>query len=365
MPSLTEKPWFIAVCIPIAILGTSALVGAIMLSTASETVGKKTKYLKDSIEAIQKSQKQLADKIEELDQKHHLSNEKHVHWSHDTKGVDGPAYWGELGYKIADQGIRQSPIDINSTSAITSPGLDAIDFRYGDTEFTIKNNGHTIQVDCAGSNNTITINDHEYALLQFHFHARSEHKIDGKPYPMELHFVHILNPPDWHRNWKAWWEHLTKHSQTAGERMLPDRSAAKLAVVGVMIVEGPPNPLIDKLWEKLPKSKDDNASSITGPGLNIDDLLPPDGQRSFFRYSGSLTTPPCTENVLWSVMKEPIPFSKEQIEAFTKLYKKNNRPTQRVHQRSILRYSDALPSSTAPTPSPVASVLPGLPGGIK
>ena len=97
MPSLTEKPWFIAVCIPIALLGTSALVGAIMLSATSETVEEKTKDLKDSIEAIQKSKKQLADKIEGLDQKHHLSNEeheKHVHWSPDTKGVDGPKYWG-------------------------------------------------------------------------------------------------------------------------------------------------------------------------------------------------------------------------------------------------------------------------------
>ncbi|MCH2378500.1 MAG: hypothetical protein MK236_03670, partial [Pedosphaera sp.] len=80
MPSLTEKPWFIAVCIPIAILGTSALVCAIMLSAASETVKKKTKDLKDSIEAIQKSEHQLTEKIEELAHKSHHTTEEHAHW---------------------------------------------------------------------------------------------------------------------------------------------------------------------------------------------------------------------------------------------------------------------------------------------
>ena len=142
MPSLIEKPWFVAVCIPIAILGTSALAITIMLSAYSKNDAKIGKY---SIEAIQKAEKQLADKINGL---HTGSHEEHAHWSHDTKGVDGPAYWGELGYKIADKGIRQSPINIESTRAFsTSPGLSAIGFHYKGTktEFKIKNNGHTFR----------------------------------------------------------------------------------------------------------------------------------------------------------------------------------------------------------------------------
>jgi len=282
----------------------------------------------------------------------HVKAEKHAHWSHDKKGAEGPAHWGAHSPgEIAVKGIRQSPINILSKSAITSPGLNAIGFHYGNTKFTIQNNGHTIQVDCPEMSNTISVGDHNYGLLQFHFHARSEHLIDGKPYPMELHFVHILS------------------GSTGGPT---DKSAAKLAVVGVMIEEGPPNPLIDKLWTKLPQAKDEKAS-FAGPGMNFDILLPPPGKRSFFRYYGSLTTPPCTENVLWSVMEKPIHLSKEQIDKFTKLYKDNYRPDQKVNQRFILRYNDGQSSTTndgqlstiAPVTPPVAPVFPGLPGDIK
>ena len=277
-----------------------------------------------ALDAIEKAGHHLDEKIEEL-AAHHGG---HAHWSHDTKGVDGPAYWGELGYKISDKGIRQSPINIISKSAITSPGLNAIGFHYDDTEFTLKNNGHTIQVDCADLSNTITINDKNYDLLQFHFHARSEHLINGDTYPMELHFVHILS----------------------GAGATSDKSAAKLAVVGVMIKQGEENELIAKLWKKLPAK--DGKVEFTDSGLNFSKLLPK--RRSFYRYLGSLTTPPCTENVLWSVMEEPIEFSKEQIEDFKKLYKDNYRPAQEVNQRTILRYTDGQPSSTVPDASPVA-----------
>ncbi len=274
---------------------------------------------------------------------HHVKAEKHAHWSHDKKGAEGPAHWGAHSPgEIAVKGIRQSPINILSKSAITSPDLNAIGFHYGNTEFTIQNNGHTIQVDCPEMSNTISVGGHNYGLLQFHFHARSEHLIDGKPYPMELHFVHILS------------------GSTGGPT---DKSAAKLAVVGVMIEEGPPNPLIDKLWEKLPAKSE--KASFTGPGMNFDILLPPLGKRSFFRYYGSLTTPPCTENVLWSVMEKPIHLSKEQIDKFTKLYKDNYRPDQKVNQRFILRYNDGQSSTIAPVTPPVAPVFPGLPGDIK
>ena len=184
MSSLTEKPWFVAVCIPVAILGTSALVTFMMLgqidgSAASHAEAGHAKPADTGHGA----------------EGHHVKAEKHAHWSHDKKGAEGPAHWGAHSPgEIAVKGIRQSPINILSKSAITSPGLNAIGFHYGNTEFVMENNGHTIQVDCKDPMNTITINGQNYDLLQFHFHARSEHTIDGKPYPMELHIVHELSP---------------------------------------------------------------------------------------------------------------------------------------------------------------------------
>jgi hypothetical protein len=200
------------------------------------------------------------------------------------------------------------------------------------------------------------INGHHYALLQFHFHAKSEHLIDGKDYPMEVHLVHVLSDKQ----------------EDAPPPVAASKPAPKsLAVVGVMIKEGKANPFIKNLWKKIPEAKGTPVHYfITGQNANA--LLPSPGKRSFYRYNGSLTTPPCTENVLWTVMDEPIEFSKEQIEAFTKLYKKNNRPVQKIHQRFVLRYQDAgsepvtpgvAPVNTPPIPStqPVAPALPSIP----
>ena len=123
MSSLTEKPWFIAVCIPIAVLGTSALVISLMLSAYSKNDAKNdAKIGKYSIGAIQKAEHQLTEKIEELAHKSHHTTEEHAHWPHDAKGVEGPAYWGGLkaAWEIADKGIRQSPINIESTHAFST-----------------------------------------------------------------------------------------------------------------------------------------------------------------------------------------------------------------------------------------------------
>ena len=231
-----------------------------------------------------------------------------------------------------------------------------MDFRYQDSVFTLNNNGHTVQADCDAENNSVLINGHHYALLQFHFHAKSEHLIDGKDYPMEVHLVHIISDKQ----------------EDAPPPVAASKPAQKsLAVVGVMIKEGKENPFIKNLWKKIPEAKGTPVHYfITGQNANA--LLPPLGKRSFYRYNGSLTTPPCTENVLWTVMNEPIEFSKEQIEAFTNLYKKNNRPAQKTHQRFVLRYQDAgivpqtphiAPVNTPPIPStqPVAPAQPTIP----
>ena len=226
--------------------------------------------------------------------------------------------------------------------------------------FSLSNNGHTIQANC-DPDNSVLIDGHHYTLLQFHFHARSEHLIDGKDYPMEVHLVHVISD---------------KH-----EELPPTVEATKppkksLAVIGVMIKEGKANSFIGNLWKKIP---DPDAPPvhyfITGQNANA--LLPESGKRSYYRYNGSLTTPPCTENVLWTVMTEPIEFSKEQIESFTKLYSKNNRPPQNPHQRFVLSYHDSgdniqlRPSSPISAPHgpsrpevpPAQPFIPALPKG--
>ncbi len=398
MPSLIKKPWFLAVCIPVTILGVCTLVTYLMYGKSTVATGAGHAKPADTGHGAGTAATG-AGHAKPADTGHgaegHVNAKKHVHWSHDKNGPDGPDHWGAYSPgEIAMKGIRQSPINILSKSAITSPGLGAIGFHYDDTEFKMKNNGHTIQIDCPEMNNTISVDGHKYGLLQFHFHARSEHLIDGKHYPMELHFVHILKGgTDAYRKAEALVKagEIEQAMEEAKEiedvslkvsvlsaiastlakegnkeqsvailkkamEAASDKTAAKLAVVGVMIEEGPPNELIDKLWAKLPAQN--HSASFAGPGLNFEDLLPEVGKRSFFRYYGSLTTPPCTENVLWSVMEKPIHLSKEQIERFTKLYNDNYRPPQKVNQRFILRFTDGQPSAI-PAALPGASLQSG------
>ena len=208
--------------------------------------------------------------------------------------------------------------------ALNTRNLTPMSFHYQDSIMALKNTGHTIQADCDPANGVI-INGHLYNLLHFHFHARSEHLIDGRDYPMEVHLVHVI-------------------SDQQNEDLPPTLAATKpapksLAVIGVMIKEGRPNELIKDLWTEIPKAGD-APLRYKIKGQNASAFLPPAGKRSFFRYNGSLTTPPCTENVLWTVMTEPIEFSKNQIDTFKKLYPRNNRPVQKTHQRFVLHYQD-------------------------
>ena len=173
---------------------------------------------------------------------------------------------------------------------------------------------------------------------------------------MEVHLVHVISD---------------KQNELPPDVQATKPPAKSLAVIGVMIKEGKANSLIGNLWKKIPEAKGTPVHYfITGQNANA--LLPEPGKRSFYRYNGSLTTPPCTENVLWTVMSKPIEFSKEQIESFTKLYSKNNRPPQKTHQRFVLNYYDSgddiplRPSAPVsapqePIPSTPPTTLPSIP----
>ena len=216
------------------------------------------------------------------------------HWSYE--GAEGSAHWGELGYLMCSVGVKQSPVDITND---TDADLTDIIFNYEDTAVNVLNNGHTVEAKYPGDGNSIVINDKTYNLDQFHFHTPSEHKIDGQPLDGEMHLVH----------------------KSADET---------IAVVGVMIKQGAENPSFAPVWGQLPAHKDE---TIPGVSINAAELLP--ATRSYYAYSGSFTTPPCTEGVQWFVLTTPIEMSAEQITAIHKIIQVNNRPVQPLGERTI------------------------------
>jgi carbonic anhydrase len=227
------------------------------------------------------------------------------HWGYASNAeTAGPAEWGSLpGNAACAAGKRQSPVDLATRAPfpVEAKDLPNLVFKYGTTKLHLVNNGHTVQADVdAGS--TVEIDGGTWALLQLHFHAPSEHSLDGLHYPMEMHLVH------------------------AGADGKPG------LVVGVFLVQGGDNPAFTPLLSDLPKVKGarKNDSSVS---VDLAKLLP--GNRAYLAYDGSLTTPPCTEGVLWIVMKQPVQASAEQIDLFSRLYPMNARPVQSVAGRMI------------------------------
>lgn len=232
-----------------------------------------------------------------------------VHWSYE--GADGPEHWGELSpdFAACSTGAEQSPIDI-ARSAPVNPA--DIAFAYGDSAVNILNNGHTVQVNYdAGS--SMTVAGKTYNLLQFHFHAHSEHTLEGAATPMELHLVH-------------------------------QNEAGQLAVVGLMITAGAENAALAPVMDNLPPQESDPAP-VSGATVNIANALP--ATQSYYRYDGSLTTPPCSEGVTWLVMTEPIELSTDQIAAFTQIFANNFRPVQPFNERAFLLTAETEPVATS------------------
>jgi len=220
-----------------------------------------------------------------------------VNWGyfqHGTAPVVLPDAWGE--HYPNCNGSSQSPIDIANTIKKT---LSELDIAYENTPMHIINNGHTIEVEYEPGS-SLYIADEDQRVLQFHFHTPSENTVNGKHYPMEMHIV---------------------HSDTAGA----------LTVVAVFIKEGEANETFGKIIDNAPIHE---GEFISSKQVNADALLP-SHIKKFFNYSGSLTTPPCSEGVNWIVMKDPISFSAEQIAAFEHIMHFNNRPVQATNNRTI------------------------------
>jgi len=219
-----------------------------------------------------------------------------VQWAY--SGLGAPENWPKLpGNALCGTGKRQSPIDIRGGIRVD---LEQIGFDYRPTQFRITDTGRTVQVDVAEGNN-ISVLGRQWQLVHIQFHRPAETRVNGKIYEMSAHLVH--------RDY-----------------------ANNLAIIAVLMERGMEHPVIQKLWNHMPL---DTGLSVEPPNVVIDltKLLPE--HREYYTYMGSQTTPPCTENVLWMVFKEPIMVSPEQIGIFARLYPHNARPVQPTHDRLI------------------------------
>ncbi|MEA5511998.1 carbonic anhydrase family protein [Crocosphaera sp. UHCC 0190] len=228
-----------------------------------------------------------------------VAGENHTDWSYDD-----PESWGELSadYQVCSVGNQQSPIDLQSP---VSSELQPIEIVYQDIPLKIINNSHTIQVN-SNPGNYIIIDGKKFDLLQFHFHHPSEHKMTGKAYPMEVHFVH-------------------------------KNQEGSLAVLGVFLQEGEENATLKSIWEAMPSHKSEEKL-IKGVNISLPQLLPDDA--TSYRYFGSLTTPPCSEVVQWIVFQNPLEISSQQINQFRQIFPLNARPIQPLNRRFLLSFSE-------------------------
>jgi len=221
-----------------------------------------------------------------------------VHWSYEGKA--GPENWGKLNPEFAtcDSGRNQSPINIEDTMHASLKPLRGIqNFPAKD----IFNNGHTVQVNFK-EGNMLVLDSMAYQMKQVHFHAPSENTIHDKSYPLEAHFVHA-------------------------------DSKGNLTVIGVMFKEGKANPGLASLWSQMPNEISEPVALKNR--MTASELIPQN--RSYYRFSGSLTTPPCSEGVRWLLLKTPMTASKAQIEAFEHaIHHHNNRPIQALNGRVIV-----------------------------
>lgn len=211
-------------------------------------------------------------------------------WNYDLEGQDWEG--------TCAAGFNQSPIDIVDWKK--NKDLSVLGVRYINPTLNVVNNGHTIQVN-VDNGSSLILDGKEYTLLQFHFHTPSEHAKNGLRSPMEVHFV---------------------HQSADGE----------LAVIGNFIDEGAANDVLEKI---LGLATHEVGSATSGEFINPTKLL--SDNLKYHAYSGSLTTPPCTEGLRWQVINAPITASFEQIEHFRGLVHAghNARSLQSIGDRTI------------------------------
>ena len=226
-----------------------------------------------------------------------------AHWSY--TGETGPEHWAQEDPQFATCGIgkHQSPIDI---SHATVAALPTIEFSYQPLPLTVTDTGHSFQVNAPNGSGGITVGGDHYDLVQFHFHRPSEERIQGHRYAMVAHLV---------------------HKNAKGE----------LAVVAVLIHAGAENAFLKGVFDHLPAAGQAEATQA-GATLDLGSFLPQ--RRGYYTFEGSLTTPPCSEQVRWFVLKRAVEASAAQVQQFAARYPNNARPTQKLNDRVVKETRD-------------------------
>ncbi|KAG8367867.1 hypothetical protein BUALT_Bualt16G0117300 [Buddleja alternifolia] len=220
----------------------------------------------------------------------------------------GPENWAQIKpeWETCGTGKFQSPIDIFDHEVEILPSLGKLNKTYKPAPAAIRNRGHDIMVEWRGDAGGLIINGSEYKLLQCHWHTPSEHTLNGQSLKMELHMVH-------------------------------NNSQGEIAVVGILYKLGHPDPFLEKFLEHM------NSATNEGTDLGVVDPWEIKfGSRKYFRYFGSLTVPPCTEGIVWTIIKKVRTVSIEQIRALRNAvhdgFEENSRPTQDLKGRTVYMY---------------------------
>lgn len=219
--------------------------------------------------------------------------EDEKHWSY-SSGITPPK-WGEVSPTCAI-GTHQSPVALSTKQAKAQAPQQPLEFSWSKSTGELVDTGHSDQVNLPPGN-SITYGGTRFELLQFHFHTPSEHTLDGKAAPMEVHFVH-------------------------------KSAEGKFAVVGVLLKQGTAASPFASVLTALPAPGERKSVEVDLPAM-----LPKD--RKHFVYSGSLTTPPCSEDVQWIVIRTEEPVSKAELDGFKAKYPKNARPVQPLKGRTV------------------------------
>lgn len=222
-----------------------------------------------------------------------------AHWAY--AGENGPQAWAKLKpeFNVCAIGKRQSPIHIEDAAALPGPA-EPLQLAYRASGGSVVNNGHTIQVDLDGDN-TLNVRGTTYRLVQFHFHHPAEEMVNHKGFAMVAHLVHKSDD-------------------------------GRLAVVAVLMDPGAPSPLVEKVWTHMPLDTADRVRLPAGL-IDMNELLPKD--QRYYQFIGSLTTPPCTEGVLWLVLKQPMTLARDQLRLFAQQFPNNARPVQALNGRTV------------------------------
>jgi carbonic anhydrase len=245
-------------------------------------------------------------------------------WNHDPESPIGPLHWGEIGFPTCSEGTSQSPVNIETKALARYSGSPLL-LRYESSELAVENTGHVVEVPIpADVMDTLQIGGASYRLAQYHFHAPSEHAVDGRQADVEAHFVHM-------------------NAQGAA------------AVIGVFFNIGThPNEVLDRILLAAPLIAGEEAhAGEASPAELFENIRGVKAMRrapvrveSFYTYDGSLTTPGCTEDVRWSVLANGGHVSMDAVDHLHTVikgfpdydgYPNNNRPLQPLNGR-VIRY---------------------------